>query len=167
MDVTIKILPIVREEDGVAMSSRNTYLSKPERKDASLLYKSLEAAREAVNSGERDAKKVIKKMREMITASPSAKTDYISIVDVKSLKEIPKIKGEILIALAVFIGKKRLIDNVILDMEELEKIHAGRPKEVPRPKEAPHTTKKVQGHAGRPKEVPHTTKKVQGHAGQK
>ncbi|MGB2706416.1 MAG: pantoate--beta-alanine ligase [Candidatus Omnitrophota bacterium] len=124
MDVTIKILPIIREEDGVAMSSRNTRLSKPERKDASVLYKSLEAAREAVNSGERDAKKLIKKMREMITASPSAKTDYISIVDVKSLKEIPRIKGEVLIALAVFIGKTRLIDNVILDTEELEKIHA-------------------------------------------
>jgi len=142
MDVTMKIMPIIREEDGTAMSSRNTYLSESERKDASVLHRSLEAAREAVNSGEKVAKKLIKKIREVVSEVPSAKVDYISIVDIKSLKEKSRINGEVLIALAVFIGKTRLIDNVILDTEKLENIHVKRPKEVP------HTTKKVQGHAG-------------------
>ena len=124
MDVTIKILPTIRDEDGVATSSRNTYLSKSERKDAAVLYKALLAAREAVDSGERGAKKIVKRMREIISDTPSAKIDYISIAEVKSLKETSRIRGEVLVALAVFIGKTRLIDNVILDTEKSGKVHA-------------------------------------------
>ena len=118
MDITMKILPIVREEDGLAMSSRNTYLTKSERKNATVLHKSLELAKESIDSGEKDTKKIIKKMRDLISKTPSAKIDYISITDTKSLKDIPTVKGEILIALAVFIGKTRLIDNIILNIEK-------------------------------------------------
>jgi len=142
MDVTIKILPTVRDEDGVALSSRNSYLSESERRDASVLNRSLLAARGALDSGERDAKKIVKRMREIISGAPSAKIDYVSIVDVRSLKETPTIRGEVLVALAAFIGKTRLIDNIILNTEKPEKMHVDRPKEVP------HTAEKVQGRAG-------------------
>lgn len=122
MNITMKVLSIVREEDGLAMSSRNTYLSKSERKDAAFLYRSLMLAQELINSGEKDPKKIIKKMRELIADAPSAKIDYISIVDTKSLKDTSSIKDEILIALAVVIGKTRLIDNIIFDAKNLNPV---------------------------------------------
>ena len=120
MDVTMKILPIIRESDGLAMSSRNTYLSSSERKDATVLYKALKEAEGLINSGEKDPKKIIKKMKSVIKEAPSAEVDYVSIVDTKHLKEASEIKGDILIALAVFIGKTRLIDNVVLSIKENE-----------------------------------------------
>jgi len=114
MDITMKIMPIIREEDGLAMSSRNIYLTKPERKDTSLLHESLKLAEGLIGSGEADPKKIIKKMRDLLSEKPSLKIDYISIVDTKSLKEVATVEGEVLIAIAVFIGKTRLIDNIIL-----------------------------------------------------
>jgi len=130
MDVTIKTLPTVRDDDGVAISSRNVYLSKTERKDAAVLYKSLEAAHQAVESGERNAKKLVERIRGIISTVPSAKVDYISIVDARSLKGISRIKGEALATLAVFVGKTRLIDNMILNTAVPGAIRAGQPKEV-------------------------------------
>lgn len=111
MDLKIKVLPIVREEDGLAMSSRNTYLTPKERADALCLYFSLKEAKRMIKAGERDAEKIIRKMMRIIAPRASG-IDYISIVDTRDLKEVKKISGEVLIALAIWIGKTRLIDNV-------------------------------------------------------
>lgn len=117
MGVEIKVLPTMREADGLAMSSRNTYLSSSEREDAAVLHQSLEKAEYLIKKGERDVKKVIKAIESSIKEKPSTKIDYISIVDAKNLKDVDVITGEVLIALAVFVGKTRLIDNIILKLD--------------------------------------------------
>ncbi|MBN1353266.1 MAG: pantoate--beta-alanine ligase [Candidatus Omnitrophica bacterium] len=118
MGITLKILPTVREKGGLAMSSRNIYLKGSERKDAAILYSSLKLAEELISSGERDAKKIIKKMRELISTVPAvSKIEYISIVDTGFLKDVAIIGGEVLIALAARVGRTRLIDNVILNVK--------------------------------------------------
>jgi len=114
MNVEIKIMPIVRESDGLAMSSRNMYLSVSERKDAPVLYESIKKAESLIRSGEKDAAKLTKAMEDMIRIVPSAKIDYVSVVDAKNLEKVKMITGETLIAIAVFIGKTRLIDNIIV-----------------------------------------------------
>jgi len=113
-DIDIEVAPIVREPDGLALSSRNEYLSPDERRDATILYLSLRMAEEMIVSGERDAKKVQDAIREMIEAVETSNIDYIAIVDASTLKEIEEIRGEVLIALAVRFGEARLIDNIIL-----------------------------------------------------
>ncbi len=113
MGVEVKILPTAREKDGLAMSSRNAYLSEDERKDAACLYQSLKKAESLLEQGEKDAKKIIKLMEDIIKSKKSARIDYISIVDTVNLKDVKLISGEVLVALAVFIGKTRLIDNII------------------------------------------------------
>jgi pantoate--beta-alanine ligase len=118
LGVKIEVLPIVREEDGLALSSRNTYLDQEERKAARVLSQSLEEAREMVKNGEQDSGKVISWMREMITQEPRAKIDYVEIVDMENLNPVAKIENEALAVLAVFIGKVRLIDNTILKVKE-------------------------------------------------
>jgi len=112
--IEMKTLPIIRDKDGLAMSSRNIYLSEEEKADALSVYQSLKKAEELINKGERDSKKIIKAMEDIIKTKRSAKIDYISIVDAKELKDLKAISGEVLIALAVFIGKTRLIDNMIM-----------------------------------------------------
>lgn len=114
MGIETKVLPIIREKDGVAMSSRNIYLSENERKDAAVLFQSLKKAEELIKGGERDSKRIIKVMEDMIRARQTARIDYISIVDTKNLRDIKAISGEVLAALAVFIGKTRLIDNAVI-----------------------------------------------------
>lgn len=114
MNVKLKILPIIREKDGLAMSSRNTYLNKMDRKNATILYKSLKGAKRLINSGIRDTNRIIHTMRNMIKSIPHARIDYISVVDTKDLKPAKELKGKILIALAVYFEKTRLIDNVII-----------------------------------------------------
>lgn len=114
MAVEIKMMPIVRESDGLAMSSRNVYLSTSERRDALVLHESLKSAEVIIRSGERDAKKIIKNMQDLIKGVSSARIDYVSIVGTDTLRDIKTIKGDVLIALAVFIGKTRLIDNIIM-----------------------------------------------------
>ena len=121
MDVTMKLLPTVREKSGLAMSSRNSYLTEQQKSDASVLYKSLELARELIINGERRPQKIIKKMKDMIESVPYIRIDYVSIVDTTFMKDIFHVKGEILIAVAAFIGKTRLIDNMILNAEDQEK----------------------------------------------
>jgi len=114
MDIEIKSPPIIRERDGLAMSSRNVYLSEDERREALVLNQSLEKAVSLVKSGVRDPEKVINAIKEFISQKPLLKIDYVSIVDTENLRDMSSISGEALVALAVFAGKTRLIDNVIV-----------------------------------------------------
>ncbi|UCE05786.1 MAG: pantoate--beta-alanine ligase [bacterium] len=113
-DIEIIVAPIVREQDGLAMSSRNTYLSKGQRAQAGVLYQSLMAAKKMIEAGERNATIIKNRMREMIEHQPDAVIDYIEIVDTTNLESQSELSGEILIALAVKVGSPRLIDNVIV-----------------------------------------------------
>ncbi len=112
-DVEIVGLPIVREENGLAMSSRNKYLNKKERGEAVCLYQSLQRAKEMIDNGIYDAKTIKREMYKTINKYEIPKIDYISINSLSELKELEKIeKGNTLISLAVFVGKTRLIDNL-------------------------------------------------------
>jgi len=115
--IKIKVLPIIREKDGLAMSSRNNYLSCEERKDALCLYQALNRAKELVRKGERNSATVKKEMERIIKSVKKAKIDYIEIVDADNLKEVKKTKGKVLVALAVWIRKARLIDNFLLNVK--------------------------------------------------
>lgn len=106
--------PIVREEDGLAKSSRNTYLSPEERKAAVILHKGLTKGEEMVKAGERDARKVKKAICDIIASEPLAKIDYVDIVDFDNIQEKEVLEGSVLAAVAVYIGKTRLIDNFII-----------------------------------------------------
>jgi pantoate--beta-alanine ligase len=114
MDTEVKIMPIVREKDGLAMSSRNMYLSGAERSDAAILYQSLLKAEALIKSGERDARRVIKVVEDMIKTKHPARIDYVKLVDTKELKDLKTITGEIALAVAVFFGNTRLIDNITI-----------------------------------------------------
>ncbi|MFC1804215.1 pantoate--beta-alanine ligase [Candidatus Omnitrophota bacterium] len=113
--VKIKVLPIVRDSQGLALSSRNAYLSKKESSEALVLYHAIGLARSLIKSGRRDARIIVAKMRSEIKKSRSAKVQYISIVDPESLKPLKRLKGRVLIALAVWVGRKRLIDNITVN----------------------------------------------------
>jgi len=115
MDIDIKVLPTVREKDGLAMSSRNIYLSEEERKEALCLYQALLKCESAVRSGERDAGKIVKMAKNIIKERPTARIDYIEAVNTKTLAPVDTVSCETLLALAVFIGKTRLIDNAIIN----------------------------------------------------
>ena len=106
--------PIIREKDGLAKSSRNTYLSVDERQAALVLSKSLKNGKALIESGETNAKKVIKSIYDEISAEPLAKIDYVEIVSWPTLEEVDTIDSDILCAIAVYIGKVRLIDNFII-----------------------------------------------------
>jgi len=114
MNLDIVVCPTVRESDGLAMSSRNTYLEKGERASAVVLYKSLCLAKDLYEKGERDAAVIKQAMHSLISAEPAAKPDYISIADVSTLDEVDVIRGKVLVSLAVRLGKPRLIDNILL-----------------------------------------------------
>jgi pantoate--beta-alanine ligase len=113
--VKIKVMPTVRQNDGLALSSRNVYLNQQERKDALVLSRSLNLAKDLLKEGQRNAGRVINAMRKLIQQRKSAKIDYISIVEPKDLKPVKRIFKGCLIALAVWIGKTRLIDNIIVN----------------------------------------------------
>lgn len=117
MPLTIIGCPIIREEDGLAKSSRNTYLSVEERKAALVLSRSIFLGKEMVENGERDAKKVIEAMTAEIEKEPLAKIDYVKLVDLETMQQVDAIKGGILTAIAVYIGKTRLIDNFMFEPE--------------------------------------------------
>lgn len=106
--------PIVREEDGLAKSSRNTYLSAEERKAALILSKSLKKGKEAMEAGEKSALNIVRLIREEIESEPLAKIDYVEVVDWGTLEPVERTDRTVLVAIAVFIGKTRLIDNFIL-----------------------------------------------------
>ena len=113
MDLVIKALPIVREADGLAMSSRNRRLSGRQRKDAVALHKALSSAKKFIREGEKRPSAIKSKMKRMIEVKKGARIDYISIVD-EGLTEVKRVKKGNMIALAVSFGKTRLIDNVII-----------------------------------------------------
>ena len=110
-DIQIVGCPIVREADGLAMSSRNTYLSQEERKAALILHKSLMLGKEMAEQGEREATKIKAAIIRKIETEPLARVDYVEIVDPDTLEELERVEGEALMAMAVYIGKTRLIDN--------------------------------------------------------
>jgi pantoate--beta-alanine ligase len=116
LDMSIEIIavPTVREPDGLAMSSRNTYLNAEERKQAMVLYQSLKLAQKLYAGGERDAKAIIAQMTALIKQQPLAEIAYISIADAGTLEELDKVKPPALVSMAVRFGKTRLIDNVVL-----------------------------------------------------
>ncbi len=106
--------PVVREKDGLAMSSRNAYLTSEQRPAALTLYHSLVQARKRVETGERDAARILKEARDLIAAQPETDIDYLSICDPETLIDVERIDRQALMALAVKVGKTRLIDNTIL-----------------------------------------------------
>ncbi|EKF49382.1 pantoate--beta-alanine ligase [Thermosipho africanus H17ap60334] len=113
MDVELVEMPIVREPDGLALSSRNTYLNDEERKEAVRLYKSLLRAKELIESGEKDVEIIKNEMKKILT-HPLLRIDYIEIVDEENLEPVEKIDRRVIIAIAVFVGRARLIDNMII-----------------------------------------------------
>lgn len=116
-DLEIVACPIVREADGLALSSRNVYLSESERADALVLSQSLFMARDLIEAGERSAGAVRDAVAERISAVPSAVIDYIEVVDAITLAPVEVLSGKILIALAVKVGKPRLIDNLQIEVK--------------------------------------------------
>ena len=114
MDIEIVGCPIVREEDGLAKSSRNTYLSSEERKAALILSKT-EALGKELAKTEKDANKVVEAMKKNIETEPLAKIDYVEAVDALSMAPVEKLEGTCMLAMAVYIGKTRLIDNTLIN----------------------------------------------------
>lgn len=114
LKVDVRLMPTVREDDGVAMSSRNVYLGPKQRKDASCLIRALRRAEELTGAGESSAPKVAAEMRKVIAKVKGTRVEYIAIVNSDTLEPVKEIKGKTLVALAVRIGKARLIDNVIV-----------------------------------------------------
>jgi pantoate--beta-alanine ligase len=112
--IEIVVCPTLREDDGLAMSSRNKYLNEAERKAATVLFRSLSEAKKLYESGERDAEKLREKMKEVLASEPLANMQYISCADYDSLEKLNVISGKTLLSMAVFIGKTRLIDNFVL-----------------------------------------------------
>lgn len=114
MDIEIVGCPIVREEDGLAKSSRNTYLSPEERKAALILSKTVALGKELAKT-EKDANKVVEAMKKNIETEPLAKIDYVEAVDALSMVPVEKLEGTCMLAMAVYIGKTRLIDNTLIN----------------------------------------------------
>jgi pantoate--beta-alanine ligase len=115
MNIEIVTLPTVREPDGLAMSSRNTYLNPEQRQAATVLHRALCLAQELWSQGERDAEKLRREMMALIQKEPLADIDYVSIADADTLDELNMVKTSALVSMAVKIGKTRLIDNIILE----------------------------------------------------
>ncbi len=114
-DIEIVGCPIVREADGLAKSSRNTYLNPEERKAALVLSRAVRLGQELIQKGERNADVIVEKMKQLIEEEPLAKIDYVQAVDAISIQPVAEIKGTVLVAMAVYIGKTRLIDNFIYE----------------------------------------------------
>ncbi len=116
MDIQIVACPIVREADGLAKSSRNTYLNEAERRAALVLSKAVFHGEDLMKKGERDAETILTAMREIIEKEPMAKIDYVEMVDADTIEPLAKAEGRVLTAMAVYIGKTRLIDNFIAEL---------------------------------------------------
>jgi len=116
LDVEVVTCPIVREPDGLAMSSRNAYLTPVQRTAARVLSTSLRWADKAVGAGERDAGRLVSGLRSILEAEPLARIDYVEAIDPETLDPVAEIRGQVLVALAVFIGSTRLIDNIRFDV---------------------------------------------------
>ena len=112
--IEIVVCPIVREPDGLAMSSRNVYLDAEHRRAATILYRSLNAAKEAYENRERDADQLRQIMKDVLASEPLAEMQYVSCADYDTLEELEIVNGKTLLSMAVFVGKTRLIDNFVL-----------------------------------------------------
>jgi len=119
LDVPVEIVacPTVREADGLAMSSRNVYLDPDDRRAAPVLYRALSAARDRWTAGERDAEALRQAMRAVLEAEPRARADYVSVADPETCRELDRVEGPALLSLAAFVGKARLIDNIVVGPE--------------------------------------------------
>ena len=115
MPLEIVVCPTVREPSGLAVSSRNQYLSEQQKKDATNIYKSLQACRRMIDAGISESQQIIAAMRKMLQEIPSIEIEYVSIVDAETLQDVESIAGEVLAAVAVKIGPARLIDNILVD----------------------------------------------------
>lgn len=116
MDIEIVGCPIIREKDGLAKSSRNTYLNEEERKAALVLSKAIFHGEDMMKNGERDAETIVTAMRRLIEAESMAKIDYVEMVDADSIDPLTRAEGRVLTAVAVYIGSTRLIDNFIMEV---------------------------------------------------
>jgi pantoate--beta-alanine ligase len=114
--VAVRTCPIVREPDGLALSSRNRYLSAEQRRHATVLYRALEEARARIEAGERDAPAVQRGVAERLAAAPGAVVDYAEVVDYDTLQPLEQLRGQVLVAVAVKFGATRLIDNLLLEV---------------------------------------------------
>jgi len=118
LDPEIVVCPIVREPDGLAMSSRNAYLSANERRAATVLYRALETTQQAIAAGEFDSARLVAEARRVLATQPLANPDYVEIVDAESFEALPRLRGHCLMVLAVRIGATRLIDNLLIELEQ-------------------------------------------------
>jgi pantoate--beta-alanine ligase len=118
LDTEIVVCPIVREPDGLAMSSRNAYLNPDERRAATILFRALDGARAAISRGERDALRLTAAMREALRTEPLAEPEYVELVDAETLEPLTRLRGVCLALLAVRIGAVRLIDNLLIEERE-------------------------------------------------
>jgi pantoate--beta-alanine ligase len=118
LDSEIVVCPIVREPDGLAMSSRNAYLNTEERRAATILFRALDGARASISRGERDALRLTAAMREALRSEPLADPDYVELVDAETLEQVTRLRGVCLALLAVRIGPVRLIDNLLIEEHE-------------------------------------------------
>jgi pantoate--beta-alanine ligase len=114
--VEVRVCPTVREPDGLALSSRNQYLDPQQRRQAPVLFQTLEDARALVGRGERDAGKVRQVLASRLATAAAARPDYVAVVDWETLAPVERLQGRVLIALAVRFGSTRLIDNILLDV---------------------------------------------------
>ena len=115
LDTEIIVCPIVREADGLALSSRNAYLQQDERRAATVLYRALDAARNSIARGERDALRLTAAMRETLRAEPLADPDYVELVDAETLEPVTRLRGACLALVAARFGATRLIDNLLIE----------------------------------------------------
>jgi pantoate--beta-alanine ligase len=115
MPLEIVVCPTVREPDGLAVSSRNQYLTAQQKKDATLIYQSLQKCEKLVGEGVTDTKSIIAEMREILSRAPAIQIEYVSILDAETLDEITSIDRKVLAAVAVKLSQARLIDNILVD----------------------------------------------------
>ncbi len=114
MPLKIKVMPIMRDKDGLALSSRNAYLNRQQRKDAPVLWQSLKKAGHLIKDGQRSAEEIISVIHKIIRTKKTAKIDYVECVDAINLQPLKEIRGRVIVAVAAWFGKTRLIDNIIL-----------------------------------------------------
>ncbi|MHC4659430.1 MAG: 4-phosphopantoate--beta-alanine ligase, partial [Planctomycetota bacterium] len=115
MPLEIVLCPTVREPNGLAVSSRNKYLTEQQKKDAGLIYKSLQKCQEMIEAGIKDTQEIIAEMRDILQQVPSIEVEYVNIVDAETLQPLDQVSGKILAAVAARIGSARLIDNILVD----------------------------------------------------
>jgi len=112
--IAIRLMPTVREADGLAMSSRNAYLTSEERQHATVLYRALYAAKARIRAGERDPRRVIEAMRELLRRARPVQVDYLAVVDAATLEPLEALRGDVAILVAARVGSTRLIDNLLV-----------------------------------------------------